>query len=219
MVTADLTDAVGAEKGKIRPAVVVHSHARTALILPVTDAAKRRYPTHALLAGFASGTQVKDALVTCEHARSVDPSRLTPRPRAPSLSTQQLADVLQALRLALGLTPLRPPSRRPPHPRGSWVQVDYGEGRGAEASGVIRSLVLSNDTGNAFGRTLLVAPRADAHALVPVLGMEEPVDLGHLRVVDHTRIQPGPTASLSPSELHAPDARLGELLATRPPTA
>ncbi|MEZ4239226.1 MAG: type II toxin-antitoxin system PemK/MazF family toxin [Myxococcota bacterium] len=83
VLTAHLTGGVGAEKDKIRPVVVVHDAGRTVLAVAVTDARKRRVATHALLRGYASGTQVKDALVACEHAWSLDPTRLEARGDAP----------------------------------------------------------------------------------------------------------------------------------------
>ena len=154
------------------------------LVLPLTDARKRRLPTHVLLRDYASSTQRKDARVTCEHAWSVDAGRVEVGSARP-LTPDERAEVARALRLTLGLIELQPPPRRPAEPRGSRVEVDFGRGHPSEATGVRQAIVLSNDVGNYFGRTLLVAPVHPDDA--------EPADLSRLRVVDRERLS-GPAA-------------------------
>lgn len=208
VVTADLEGGVGAEKGKVRPVVVVRDHGPTVLVVAVTDARKKRLPTHAALGAWESGTTVKDALATCEHAWSLDPSRLTERAGAATLTAAQLTDVGRALRIAFGLAPPRPTPGVPKYRRGAWIDVDYGPARGAEPAGTLPSLVLSNDTGNWFGRTLLVAPRVAAPiAGVAVSGTE--VDLGRIRVVDMDRVAADPTQFVPAADLAALEAVLG----------
>jgi mRNA-degrading endonuclease toxin of MazEF toxin-antitoxin module len=211
VVTAHLTGGVGAEKDKSRPVVVVCDAGRTVLAVAVTDARKKRVPTHARLCGYASGTQVKDALVACEHAWFLDPSRLEPRADARDLTEAELRDVGRCLRIALALAPVRPPPAAPRYRRGAWVTVDLAGALGAEAQGRTGAVVLSNDAGNYFGRTFLVAPVAAADAVLPVMLASDTVDLGRMRVVDVERIVAS-VADPLPGALAPVDAALEAIL-------
>lgn len=211
VVTARLSGGVGAEKDKIRPVLVVHDTGATVLVLAITDAHKKRIPTHALIQGYTSGTQVKDALVTCEHAWFLDPGRLEPRQGARALTDDELGSVGRCLRIALGMRPIRPPPGRPDVPRGSIVQVDFAGGVGLELSTPHRALVLSNDAGNYFGRTLLVAPFVDT-AIVGVPLSEGTLDLGRLRIVDVDRLRSGILGTTEPGALQQVEATLEGLL-------
>ena len=211
VVTVRLSGGVGAEKDKIRPALVVHDAGPTVLILAITDAQKRRIPTHALIQGYTSGTQVKDALVTCEHAWFLDPSRIEPRSGARDLTEDELGLVGRCLRIALGLRASRPPPGRPDTPRGSVIEVDLFGGVGAEPSALHRALVLSNDAGNYFGRTLLVAPFVDS-AIVGVPLASGTLDLARLRIVDVDRIQGGILDTIEGDALQQVEAVLEGLL-------
>lgn len=188
VVTAHLTGGVGAEKDKSRPVVVVHDAGRTVLVVAVTDARKKWVPTHARLKGYASGTQVKDALVACEHAWFVDPSRLEPRDTARDLTDAELQQVGKCLRIALSLVPVRSPPGTPPYARGARVTVDFAGALGAEVHGQREAVVLSNDAGNYFGRTFLVAPVAADDPVLPVRIGSDTIDLGRMRVADVERI-------------------------------
>lgn len=205
VVTAALSGGVGAEKDKVRPVVVLRDHGRTVLGVALTDARKTRIPTHALIRGYTSGTQVKDALVTTEHAWSLDPSRITPRPDARPLTRDELVAVGRCFRLAVGLTAGRAPPAPPKFARGDLVEVDFSGAVGAEASGQTPAVVLSNDVGNYFGRTLLVAPiLPPAAAADAVLGCPCPsgtLDLGRLRIVDMDRVVSGPTERMADAVL------------------
>lgn len=180
---------MGAEKGKTRPVVVVRITRQTTLVVAVTDARKRRLPTHVLLRGFDSGTSVKDALVTCEHAWSLDPSRLSLRAETRSLSEVERRGVGLCLRVALSLVPSRAPPAPPKHPRGAVIRVDFSGGMGAEAAGIQPALVVSNDAGNYYGRTMLVAPLIYGEAVWPSPGRAPAIDLGRLRVIDRDRVR------------------------------
>jgi mRNA-degrading endonuclease toxin of MazEF toxin-antitoxin module len=75
------------------------------------------------------------------------------------------------------------------------VEVDFGKGVPPEAGGVRWALVLSNDTGNYYGRHYLVAPLVGPAPVAPVnLSACPPamtagqVDIGLLRVVDQARL-------------------------------
>jgi mRNA-degrading endonuclease toxin of MazEF toxin-antitoxin module len=197
IVTLDPTGAVGAEKAKTRPAVVLHVFGATVLVVPVTDARKSRLPTHYLLRGYDSGTQAKDALVTCEHLMCVAPARLSRRAAAAVLTPADLAEVKHRVRLAVALEQVpTPPPGSPKLKRGSFVSVDFLRGVPPEPTGVAWSLILSNDTGNYFGRHYIVAPVV----VEPVMGVSVTplpvgaagaVDLGRMRVVDHDRLAAG----------------------------
>lgn len=192
VVTAAMSGGVGAEKDKVRPMVVACDAGRTVLVVAITDAGKKRLPTHALLQGYSSGTQVKDALATCEHAWFLDPSRLTPRVDARPLTAAEVRSVGRCLRIALALSPGRAPPGTPRFPRGAIVGVDFSGGIGAELDAEYPALVLSNDVGNYFGRTLLVAPILDAaraaDAVIPVAVASGVLDLGRLRIADFDRV-------------------------------
>jgi mRNA-degrading endonuclease toxin of MazEF toxin-antitoxin module len=200
VVTADLTGGVGAEKDKLRPVVVVRVHGPTTLVVAVTDARKKRLPTHASLGRYGSGTTVKEALATCEHAWSLDGSRLAERAGAQPLTAAQLAAVGNCLRIAFGLTPPRPTPGIPKYRRGAVADVDFGVATGGEPAGVLPSLVLSNDTGNWYGQHLLVAPIVDA-AVVGVDSVAGTVDLGRIRVVDLQRMRGDPVRFLDGTDL------------------
>jgi mRNA-degrading endonuclease toxin of MazEF toxin-antitoxin module len=196
--------------------VVIHDAGSTALVVAVTDARKKRLPTHALVRGFSSGTQVKDALVTCEHAWFLDPVRLQERPGAGALGPDERLAVGQCLRIALGLAPSRPPPEAPKWGRGSLLRVDFSGGVGRELTGEHPAVVLSNDAGNYFGRTLLVAPRLGpddiAGAVILVALPSGPIDLGRLRVVDLERVRGSAGDALLPAEMASVESRVRDLL-------
>jgi mRNA-degrading endonuclease toxin of MazEF toxin-antitoxin module len=214
VVTAHLSGGVGAEKDKSRPVAFVYDAGPTALVLAVTDARKKRIPTHALIKGYSSGTQVKDALVTCEHAWFVDPTRLEARPDARSLTADELRSVGQCLRLALALGPgpHRAPPAPPVHRRSALIRVDFAGGIGAEANGVHTAAVLSNDVGNYYGRTLLVAPFVAGDAVAPVETAHGVLDLGRMRVVDVDRVIEPSGDALDAAALAAVAERLEAIL-------
>jgi mRNA-degrading endonuclease toxin of MazEF toxin-antitoxin module len=91
------------------------------------------------------------------------------------------------------------------------VEVDFGGGLGAEASAVLPAVVLSNDTGNYFGRTFLVAPRCEP-GWIPVETGSGSFDLGRLRVVDVDRIVGGSSTDLAPVDLTRIGDRLESML-------
>lgn len=211
VVTAAMSGGVGAEKDKVRPMVVVHDAGRTVLVVAITDAGKKRLPTHALLQGYSSGTQVKDALATCEHAWFLDRSRLTPRTDARRLTAAEVRSVGRCLRIALALSAGRAPPGPPRFPRGAIVGVDFTGGIGAELDAEHPALVLSNDVGNYYGRTLLVAPILDgsaaADAVLPVPLSSGVVDLGRLRIADFDRVT-GVRGTATDADVRDASARL-----------
>lgn len=220
VVTLSVGNAVGGEKRGSHPAVVISDFGRCLLVVPMTDADKSRLPTHYLLRDFASGTQTKDALVTCEHAISVDPSRIEQREGAAVIGPSEVAGIVKALDIAVGLaaTPTKPPAQ-PQHRRGGFVTVDFGTGAGVEPDGPVLALVVSNDTGNYFGRHFLVAPIAGSEPVQPVpLGNCPPtgepgaIDIALLRVVDRDRLRPSDSAQATEVDLAAVDSELGQLL-------
>lgn len=161
VVTLTVGNAVGGEKRGSHPAVVVRSFGTAVLVVPLTDAGKSRLPTHHLIPSYPSGTQTEDALATCEHAISVHPSRLSARPGAAPVSQADLKGIGSALRVTVALAPVpKSPPSAPTLGRGFFVEVDFGQGQAPEPSGVLWALVLSNDTGNYYGRHYLVAPLA-----------------------------------------------------------
>ena len=212
VITASFPPGRGAEKGKQRPAVVARVGGPTCLVFPLTDARKKVFPTHARLPDYPSGSQTKDALVTCEHAWSLDPSRLSPRQGARPLNRLERSRVKMALSVTLGLFPIRPPPTHPAEPRGSWVWVDFGSGPASEATGPSRAVVISNDVGNYFGRTLLVVPCPHHAPHLPVDLAGTTVDLGRIRVVDRERLMPEPAEPIPSHELVSLEAHLRSTL-------
>jgi mRNA-degrading endonuclease toxin of MazEF toxin-antitoxin module len=220
VVTLNVNKAVGGEKRGSHPAVVVSDFGPCVLVVPVTEANKSRLPTHHFLRNFASGTQIKDALVTCEHAMSVDPSRLEQREGAAALGPPQVPGIVKVLEIAVGIapTPTKPPAQAQ-HRRGAFVTVDFGSGAGIEPSGVVSALIVSNDTGNYFGRHFLVVPVAGPNPVRPVRlaswpSSDEPeaVDIALLRVVDRDRLRPSDSAQATTVDLAAVDKELSQLL-------
>lgn len=216
VVTLDPVGKAGDEKDKQRPAVVVCDCGQTLIVVPITDADKSKLPTHYRIAAFDSGTQVKAALATTEQARAAAPSRLSPRPGAGALDAAELSGVRQALRLALGLEPVpTTPAGSPSVKRGELVKMDFGQQPTPEASGEMYALVLSNDTGNFFGRHYLVAPFSTSPgvASVEVPDAKGFVDLGLLRVADKVRIVDGAERlQVSEGDLELVEAKLREML-------
>jgi mRNA-degrading endonuclease toxin of MazEF toxin-antitoxin module len=220
VVTLNVDHAVGGEKRGSHPAVVVSDFGPCVLVVPMTDANKSRLPTHHLVRNFASGTQTKDALVTCEHAMSVDPSRLEQREGAAGLAPSEVAGIVKAFEIAVGLaaTPTKPPAQ-PQHRRGDFVMIDFGSGAGIEPSRVVSALIVSNDTGNYFGRHFLVLPVVGPNRVQPVRvgtrlssGDPEAVDVALVRVVDRDRLRPCDHAQATPVDLAAVDKALSRLL-------
>jgi len=221
IVTVTVSNAVGGEKSGSHPAVVIRNFGAIVLVAPMTDASKNRLPTHHFIPKYSSGTQVKDALVTCEHAIAVHPSRVAPRPEATRMSEAEVQGIRKALHIAVALSPAgREPPSQPRLLRGSFVKVDFSRNLGPEPSGVAWAVILSNDTGNYYGRHYLVAPLATTTQVVAVSLSSCPparqpgaVDLGLLRVVDRQRIVSGtPTLSASEADLKAVDAALREMI-------
>lgn len=210
VVTLTVGNAVGGEKRGSHPAVVVRNFGPAVLVVPLTDAGKSRLPTHHLIPSFSSGTQTKDALATCEHAISVHPSRLSARPGAAPVSQADLQGIRSALRVAVALAPVpKSPPSPPTMGRGAFVQVDFGQGQAPEPSGVLWALILSNDTGNYYGRHYLVAPLAGSVpvgavslAACPPTSAPGQVDVGLLRVVDQGRlVQPKNMTAALPADV------------------
>ena len=221
VVTLSVDDHRGGEKAGSHPAVVIRDFGQTVLVVPITDAQKGRLPTHYLIPSYASGTQDKDALVTCEHARSAALSRLADRPGASPLSPTELEAVMYALRLALDLeTVPTPPPAAPELSRGKFVSVDFGRGPLPEIRGRQWALVVSNDTGNYYGRHFLVAPVAEGNGVngvrlesCPPKGRPGVLDVGLLRVVDQVRIDdPRATVAALPIDVALIDSTLWNLL-------
>lgn len=220
LVTLDVTGGVGGEKQGSRPAVVVNDFGPAVLAVPITDARKRQLPTHFVLPRASAPGITKDSLATCEHAISVDPSRILHREGAGALGPSEVTGVVRALDVAVALAPTtaKPPAQ-PQHRRGDFVEVDFGVGIGAEPSGVVSALVVSNDTGNYFGRHFLVVPVAGADPVNPVSIRTCPpndgpgaVDVGLLRVVDLERLRPADKSTASGVDMVAVDSELRRLL-------
>lgn len=219
VVTLNVANAVGGEKWGSHPAVVVSDFGRCVLVVPMTDANKSRLPTHHRVPGYSSGTQTKDALVTCEHAIAVDPSRIEQREGAAPVGPSDVAGILKAMGIAVGLsaTPRRPPAQ-PQHRRGDLVTVDFGAGTGIEPVGPASALIVSNDTGNYFGRHFLVVPAAGPEPVRPVPldsgppGGRFEVDVALLRVVDRDRLRTSNAAVPRDVDMTAVDSELRQLL-------
>jgi mRNA-degrading endonuclease toxin of MazEF toxin-antitoxin module len=127
-VTLTVDNAVGGEKQGSRPAIVLRDFGPAILVAPLTDAEKRKLPTHHLIRNYSSGTQTKDALITCEHAISVHPSRLSSRPGAEPMAQADLDGIRTAFRIALALAPVpKSPPSQPALRRGFFVQVDFDQ--------------------------------------------------------------------------------------------
>lgn len=215
VVTFVDTEAIGAEKKKDRPVVIVCDFGKTMLIAPITDANKKALPTHHYIGKYASGTSVKPALVTTEHARSVPPSLLQPRPGAAGLKAD-IPKIRFRLRLALGLESVLKPPNEPSFPRGSRVKADFGAQAAPLVTDLQEAIVLSNDQGNYFGQHFLVAPVLEADGLCPIraqAGAQSIVlDFGQLRVVDASRMKAKLDGRLAPACMKVIDDCIAELI-------
>lgn len=219
IVTLDPVGRARSEKGKERPAVVVHDFGQTKLVVPICDADKRRLPVHHFMPQFNSGSQVKDALATAEHSIAASPHRLLPRAAAPDMDATNLKSVKDCLQVAIGLMPApAAPPGKPAIARGSFVVVDFGSQPGPEAIGTRHAIVISNDTGNYFGTHYLVVPLFKTGGIHPVMLASGPMhpalaDLGRLRVIDLARIDTrSPPASMTAEDLSLIGEELRNLL-------
>lgn len=176
---------------KARPAVVITVWDERALVAPITDATRRRFPADAELRDFPSGTQTKHARVACDRARCLPRSELENRPGARPLTRVERSRVKLACRIAWGLRSGPAPTRPVPYPRGSSVRFE-GDAW----------LVISYDGGNQFGRAVGVVPWLT----------ERELGWDRLTVLPTRSLEPAPRHELSPSDQVMVDEGLGTLL-------
>ena len=76
----DLTDAKGAEQGKLRPCIVVSNnmgskYAPILTVVPVTSKTKKPLPTHVTIINEEAGL-AKGGTILCEQIRTIDKKRV-----------------------------------------------------------------------------------------------------------------------------------------------
>ena len=201
VITADFPAGAHDVHTKARPAVVMCLVAPFALVAPITDAARGRFPADAELRDFPSGTQTKHARVSCDRVRSFPIAALQPRADARPLTRVERSRVVLALRIAWGLFPTSVPTRSVRIRRSTWVREDGGR----------RMLVLSPDDANQHDHTCVVVPSLEAPGVVPV-APPVGVDLGHLTTVRAPPLTPLPEPPLAADAQAMLDTALRGLL-------
>lgn len=111
VVVVDLVGAIGTEKKKERPCLVVQNDmgnkvSPMTIVVPLTDASARRgLPTHVEVSAAELGAGGKNSIVACEQIRTIDRDhRIDPTKGVLAhLSDETMAKVDAALRASLGL--------------------------------------------------------------------------------------------------------------------
>lgn len=157
-------DCEGNEKAKARPGILAAIHDNWGTVIPLTSRNPSQ-PTH--VATFVLG---KKGIAACEHPTSFLLKNLGDYGR--SVPPSVVSQVKQALRVALGLEIVREPPGVPRFFRGSLVGV-FGR----------KWMVVSNDLGNYYGRTLIVANKK---GWLETVDMSRAVATGETDVIPET---------------------------------